>query len=60
PPGLSITFLALAPQLAAREMLGDVALGFDVILAMVCLVLYAMLMHVLLRAVPEEGITPHR
>lgn len=52
---LSISLIALAPQLAEREILGKIALAAVVGGAMVCLVLYALLLRIVLNATPDES-----
>lgn len=52
---LSISLIALAPQLAEREVLGNIALAAVVGGAMVCLVLYALLLRIVLNASPDES-----
>ena len=52
---LSISLIALAPQLAEREVLGKIALAAVVGGAMVCLVLYALLLRIVLNASPDES-----
>lgn len=52
---LSISLIALAPQLAEREILGKIALAAVVGGAMVCLVLYALLLRIVLNASPDES-----
>ncbi len=52
---LSISLIALAPRLAEREVLGNIALAAVVGGAMVCLVLYALLLRIVLNASPDES-----
>lgn len=52
---LSISLIALAPQLAQREILGKISLAAVVGGAMVCLVLYALLLRIVLNATPDES-----
>ena len=52
---LSISLIALAPQLAEREILGKIALAAVVGGAIVCLVLYALLLRIVLNATPDES-----
>jgi hypothetical protein len=50
----AIICLALAPQLAAREGAGDVALLVAVLGAVGCLILFGSLLRVVLRSAPRE------
>lgn len=54
----SLICTALAPQLAAQTIHGQVALAVGVVGAIGCLVLYAVLLQVMLRSTPQEPIPP--
>ena len=52
--GYAIACLALAPQLAARERAGEIALLIAVLGAMGCLLLFGSLLRVVLRSAPSD------
>jgi hypothetical protein len=62
--GVVITFAiicgAIAPELAERSDVGDIALAGGVLGAIACLVLYGVLLNVMLRSSPQEPIPTAR
>ena len=53
---LSLVGCAFAPQLSANQRVGQTVLAIDILGAVGCLVMYALLLRVMLRSTPHEPI----